>query len=76
MKSTQIEITEKKLNCFVKFYANAPDGTKNKYLVYKVYDLSHALDLLMKFQKNEWYIKSAFFEDETGKNKKLPNLPV
>jgi hypothetical protein len=39
-------------------------------------DLSHALDLLMKFQKNEWYIKSAFFEDETGKNKKLPSLPV
>jgi hypothetical protein len=37
MKSTQIEVKEKKLNCFVKFYANAPDGTKNKYLVYKVY---------------------------------------
>jgi len=33
----------------VKFYGDAPDGfTKNKYMVYNVIDIDHALKLLSR----------------------------
>ena len=57
----------------VKFYADAPDGiTKNKYMVYKVHDVQHAIDLVKKFIENGWKIRAAFFESSEKANIKIP----
>lgn len=56
----------------VKFYADAPDGiTKNKYLVYQVHDIKHALDLLNRMLVDGWTIKAAYYENAVQLSTKL-----
>lgn len=55
----------------VKFYADAPDGTLNKLMVYKVHDLGHSIDLLNRFHKNGWKIRAAWHLFDNGKNMRL-----
>lgn len=50
----------------IKFYADAPDGTKNKLLSYKVKDISHSLDLLRRFIQQGWRIRRAYHHLENG----------
>lgn len=56
----------------VKFYADAPDGTLNKLMVYKVHDLGHSIDLLNRFHKNGWKVRAAWHLFDNGKNMRLP----
>ncbi|MPR32387.1 hypothetical protein [Salmonirosea aquatica] len=55
----------------VKFYADAPDGTKNKLLVYKVHDLGHSIDLLNRFDSKGWNIRAAWHLFDNGNNVRL-----
>lgn len=56
----------------VKFYADAPDGTtKNKYMVYKVHDIKHALDLVNRMIADGWIIRAAYYENSFGLGTKL-----
>lgn len=56
----------------VKFYADAPDGiTKNKYMVYKVHDIKHALDLVNRMVIDGWIIKATYYENSVGLSSKL-----
>ena len=56
----------------VKFYGDAPDGlTKNKYMVYNVTDIDHALKLLNRMSKNGWIIRAAYYQNITGLSVKL-----
>jgi hypothetical protein len=56
----------------VKFYADAPDGiTKNKYMVYKVHDIQHALDLINRMITDGWIIRAAYYENATGLGARL-----
>ena len=45
-----------------KAYADAPDGTKNKYLVYPTHDIDHSINLLLRMVKAGWKIRAAFHE--------------
>lgn len=51
----------------IKFYADAPDGSKNKFLSYKVKDISNSLDLLLRFKAKGWKIRRAYHHFENGK---------
>ncbi len=55
----------------VSFYANCPDGTRNKLFNYRVYDMSHSMDILNKFKANKFEIKKAYHTFSNGKNIKL-----
>lgn len=55
----------------VSFYANCPDGTRNKLFNYKVHDLSHSMDILNKFKAKHFEIKKAYHTFSNGKNIKL-----
>lgn len=56
----------------VKFYADAPDGiTKNKYMVYKVHDVKHALDLVNRMVVDGWVIRTVYYENSVGLGTKL-----
>lgn len=48
-----------------KAYADAPDGTKNKYIVYPTHDLDHSINLLIRMVKAGWKIRAAYhvFDD-------------
>jgi hypothetical protein len=56
------------------FYANCPDGTRNKLFTYSVYDLSHSIDLLNKFTAKGFEIKKAYHTFDNGKNMQLDPL--
>ena len=60
----------------VKFYADAPDGTKNKLLCYKVKDISHSLDLLKRFKEKGWSIKRAYHHLESGKEIRITQAVI
>ena len=66
-----IETPTPKPTAMVKFYADAPDGTKNKYLTYLVHDFSHALNLLRRFITNGWKIRQAYFQTSIGTSLKI-----
>lgn len=55
----------------VKFYADAPDEIKNKFLCYDVKDLSHSVDLLNRFVEKGWIIRTAYHHFANGKQVKL-----
>lgn len=69
-----METSKKTPKCKVKFYADAPDGTKNKILNYCVHDLSHATDLLNRFVADGWKLRMAYFEFENGRNISLKTM--
>jgi hypothetical protein len=52
----------------VKFYVDLPNIFSNKYLVYKVYDLDHSLDLLGRFANKNYLIRKAYHQFENGKS--------
>lgn len=57
----------------VKLYADAPDGKKNKYLVYKCEDIQGAIDLVNRFCSKGWVVRAAYFESKDGANVRIPN---
>lgn len=44
----------------LKFYADCPDGLKNKLFCYSVHDGKHAADLLSRFKANGFAPRAAF----------------
>lgn len=50
------------------FYANCPDGQRNKLFTYKVHNLGNSMDLLNKFQARDFHIKKAYHTFDNGKN--------
>jgi len=44
----------------LKFYADCPDGLKNKLFCYSVHDGKHAADLLSRFKANGFTLRAAF----------------
>lgn len=56
------------------FYANCPDGERNKLFTYKVHNLSQSYDLLNKFKAKEFEIKKAYHTFENGNNTPLDVL--
>ena len=58
----------------VKFYGDSPTGSDiNKYLVYDVKDVQHAIDLLNRFLSKGWVIRACFYETIEGANVRIPN---
>lgn len=51
----------------IKFYADAPDGLKNKFLCYDVKDISHSIDLLNRFSSKGWKIRTAYHHYQNGR---------
>ena len=56
----------------VKCYADAPDGTQNKYLVYQSHDLDHSIDILNRLVSQGWKIRAAYHQFVSGKSVKVP----
>lgn len=44
----------------LKFYADCPDGQRNKFFCYPVQDGKHACDLLSRFLAKEFRLRAAF----------------
>ena len=65
---------EKQTNDQVRFYADAPNGAKNKLCCYQVYDLNHSLDLLNRFVNKGWKFRAAFHQFGNGKNVNLKTI--
>lgn len=57
----------------VKCYADAPDGIKNKYLVYKSWDLDHSVDILNRLVAQGWKVRAAFHQFANGKASRIPD---
>ena len=56
----------------LKFYADTPEGEKNKLFVYKVKSFDHAIDLAAKFvQEKNFRIRAAFFQLWEGFSKRF-----
>ena len=56
----------------LKFYADTPEGEKNKLFVYKVKSFDHAIDLAAKFvQERNFKIRAAFFQLWEGFSKRF-----
>jgi hypothetical protein len=53
------------------FYANCPDGQRNKLFTYKVHDLGNSIDLLNKFTARGFGIRKAYHTFANGKNMTL-----
>ena len=64
--------TKAPLPCKVKFYADCPDGQRNKLFSYQVHDLNHAIDLMDRFKNKGFTIRSAYFTKHSGSNIKIP----
>lgn len=64
------------MNEFIKFYADAPDGTKNKFLCYKVKDFDNSLDLLSRFLTKGWIIRTAYHHFENGKQVQIKKVLI
>jgi hypothetical protein len=56
----------------VKFYADCPDGQRNKLFSYPVHDIVHALNLLDRFKEKGFTIRSAYFTNPKGINSQIP----
>jgi hypothetical protein len=56
----------------VSFYADCPDGERNKLHNYLIYDLSHAIDLLGRFKKKGYTIRAAYFKFPDDKQIRIP----
>jgi hypothetical protein len=58
----------------VKFYADSPNGADiNKYLVYDVQDIQHAIDLVNRFLSKGWIVRACFYQTPEGANIRIPN---
>ena len=55
----------------IAFYADCPDGQRNKLFTYKVHDLSHSIDILNKFKDNGFNFRKAYHTFGNGKNMAL-----
>lgn len=60
----------------VKCYADAPDGTQNKYLVYQSYDLDHSIDILNRLVSQGWKLRAAYHQFVNGKSVKVPIIDI
>lgn len=60
----------------VKCYADAPDGTQNKYLVYQSHDLDHSIDVLNRLVNQGWKIRAAYHQFVSGKSVKVPTASI
>lgn len=56
----------------IAFYANCPDGQRNKLFTYKVHDLGNSVDLLNKFKARGFEIKKAYHTFDHGRNVAIP----
>lgn len=50
------------------FYADCPDGTRNKLFTYRVHNLSHSTDLLNKFRAEGFTFRKAYHTFANGRN--------
>jgi len=63
---------DKQRDLKLKFYADTPEGKKNKLFVYKVKSFDHAIDLAAKFvQEHNFIIRAAFFQLWEGFSKRF-----
>jgi hypothetical protein len=47
----------------IRFYADCPDGTKNKLFNFKdIKDLKHGQDILVKYLRKGYIIRASFYE--------------
>jgi hypothetical protein len=63
-------MSEEKAQEYLKFYADTPaidgrKGDKNKLFTFKVHDLGHACDLLVKFVRDKGFvIRAAYYVNQ------------
>jgi hypothetical protein len=60
----------------LKFYADCPDGQKNKLFCYPVHDGKHAADLLARFASKEFRLRASFIGLPGAKGTALPTAAV
>ena len=59
----------------LKFYADTPNGQVNKLFVFKVKNLTHAIDLAAKFvQEYGFKIRAAFYQNTKEKSIRLDQM--
>ncbi len=57
------------------FYADTPDGQKNKLFTFKVKSLTHAVDLATKFiQENGFKIRAAYYSGYIGVSDRIDKI--
>lgn len=60
----------------VKCYADAPDGTLNKFLVYKTYDIDHSIDVLNRLVNQGWKVRAAWHQLENGNSLRIDSQMI
>jgi hypothetical protein len=60
----------------LKFYADCPDGQKNKLFCYPVHDGKHAADLLARFAAKQFRLRASFLGLPGGLGTALPTSAV
>lgn len=60
----------------LKFYADCPDGQKNKLFCYPVHDGKHAADLLARFASKDFRLRASFMGLPGEKGKPMPTSAV
>lgn len=60
----------------LKFYADCPDGQRNKFFCYPVHDGKHACDLLARFVGREFRLRAAFLGEPGALGAALPAAAI
>lgn len=60
----------------LKFYADCPDGQRNKFFCYPVQDGKHACDLLARFLAKQFRLRAAFIGLPHALGKALPTAAI
>ena len=60
----------------LKFYADCPDGQRNKFFCYPVQDGKHACDLLARFLAKEFRLRAAFIGEPGALGAALPEPAI
>lgn len=57
------------------FYADTPDGKRNKRFIYKIKSFNHAVDLAARFvQEKGFRIRAAYFQISNGQSARFDTL--
>jgi hypothetical protein len=59
----------------VKFYADTPDGKKNKLFTFTAHNINHSLDIAAKFiQEKNFKIRAAYYINANGISIRIDNM--
>ena len=60
----------------VKFYADLPDGQRNKLCTYSVHNYAHAIDIIVKYKREGAAIRKAYYNTFYASNGMPLNVAI